>query len=134
MVTREDLRRYCEYLNDLDAMDMRIESLYNTYKSPQISGDGSSHSSDPGNPVWSAYQRIERAKQAREELRKKITEIEDFVEAIDDPRERAICNLHYLSGFTWEATCYRMRKHYSVSVITSYDREWWQAHEQKEPA
>ena len=129
MVTREDLRKYCDYLNDLAAMDLRIETLYNTYRSPQMTGDGSSRPSSPGDPVWSAYQRIEKAKQAREDLREKIREIEDFVEAIEDPRERAICNLHYLSGYTWSATCYQLRKHYNGSMLIEYDRIWWEKNE-----
>ena len=131
MVTREDLRNYCDYLNDLAAMDLRIETLYNTYRSPQMTGDGSSRPSSPGDPVWSAYQRIERAKEAREELREKIQEIEDFVEAIEDPRERAICNLHYLSGLTWSATCYQLRKHHSITVVTRYDNDWWNNYEKE---
>jgi hypothetical protein len=132
VITREDLNRYIDYLSDLAAMDTRIESLYNTYRSPQMTGDGSSHSSDPGDPVWSAYQRIEKAKKAREELRAKIQEIEDFVEAIEDPRERAICNLHYLSGLTWSATCYQLRKHYSSTMLIDYDRNWWEEHQEKQ--
>lgn len=131
MVTREDLRKYCAYLNDLAAMDLKIESMYNTYRSPQMSGDGSSRPSSPGDPVWFAYQRIEKAKQAREELRAKIREIEDFVEAIEDPEERAICNLRYLSGFTWEATCLQLKKHHSTSMITEHDRKWWEKYEEE---
>ena len=129
MVTREDLHKYCELTNELDAKDLWIETLYNTYKSPQMTGDGSSHSSDPGNPVWYACQRIEKAKEARDELRKKIREIEEFVESIEDTRERTICTLHYLAGFNWEATCRQMRGHGSSSMLIEYDRIWWKNYE-----
>ncbi|MBR6615042.1 MAG: hypothetical protein IKK95_03615 [Lachnospiraceae bacterium] len=133
MVTREDLNRYVKYLNSLAAMDLWIESMYNTYRSPQMSGDGSSRPSSPGDPVWYACQRIEKAEKDREELRAKIKEIEEFVEAIEDPEEKSICILRYLNGYTWEATCWILRKHRSAAVLTRIDNEWWSKYEKEHP-
>jgi hypothetical protein len=124
-ITRDDLRNYTKMKLDLDSIDLQIESAYDTYKSPALSASGSSHSSDPGDPVTRALSRIESLKANRQKIVDRMIEIETFVECIEDWYERAICRLRYIEGYTWDATCYRLRKHHSSSAIIAYDREWW---------
>ena len=130
-ITRDDLRNYQELLIELDGYDARIEQAYNTYRSPAMSSDGGGHSSDPGDPTARAYHRIELLKAERQRIQERINAIESFVAAIEDPRERTICNLHYICGYTWQATCWRMRKHYSSPMLVKYDRQWWEDREQE---
>ena len=130
-ITRDDLRGYQELLIELDGYDVRIEQAYNTYKSPAMVSDGGGHSSDPGDPTARAYHRIENLKAERQRIQERINAIESFVASIEDPRERTICNLHYICGYTWQATCWRMRKHYSSPMLVRYDQQWWEDREQK---
>lgn len=125
MITREDLKQYQELLIEIDSLDVRIAEAYNTYRSPSMMSDGSGHGSEPGDPTVRAMHRVERLKEERARLQERITEIEIFVSEIKDPREKAICNLHYLTGYTWQATCLRMRKHSSATMLIDYDRRWW---------
>jgi len=131
MITREDLKQYQELLIEIDSLDVRIAEAYNTYRSPSMMSDGSGHGSEPGDPTVRAMHRVERLKEERATVMERIIAIEKFVSEIDDPRERAICNLHYLTGYTWQATCLRMRKHCSASMLVNYDRQWWEKHESK---
>ena len=131
MITRDDLRGYQELLIELDGYDVRIEQAYNTYKSPAMVSDGGGHSSDPGDPTARAYHRIENLKAERQRIQERINAIESFVASIEDPRERTICNLHYICGYTWQATCWRMRKHYSSPMLVRYDQQWWEDREKE---
>lgn len=130
-ITRDDLRNYQELLIELDGYDVRIAQAYNTYRSPTMSSDGGGHSSDPSDPTSRAFQRIEQLKADRQRVQEQINAIESFVSTIDDPRERTICNLHYICGYTWQATCWRMRKHYSSAMLVEYDRRWWDEQEKE---
>lgn len=129
-VTRDDLKNYTKMRLDLESLDLQIEAAYDTYKSPQLSAQNGGGPRDPGDPVARALQRLEKLRAQRQELVQRMIEIEDFVSNIDDWYERAICRIHYIEGFTWEATCLRLRKHHSISVITSYDSAWWQNNRQ----
>lgn len=131
-VTRDDLKRYIsmkQYL--VSVLDPMIEDAYNTYHSPQLSAqNGSSGTREPGDPVSRANRLLDKLRKTRENLISQMIEIEDFVDAIEDWYERAICQLHYLEGYTWEATCLNLRKHHSISVVTSYDAQWWKNYEE----
>ena len=133
-VTREDLKQYIsmkQYL--VSVLDPMIEDAYNTYHSPQLSAqNGSSGTREPGDPVARAYHRLEKLRNQREILINQMIEIEEFVESIEDWYEKSILQLHYLEGYTWEATCLNLRKHHSLSVVTSYDAQWWKNYEENE--
>lgn len=131
MVTKEDLKGYQRKKLQLDAYDAQIEHTYNTYRSPQTSTTGG-HSGDPGDPVTRALKKIRRLTESRKILMEKMVEIEQFVDEIDDPLEQAICRYHYIIGLTWDATCYQIRKHHSISVVFDYDAAWWAKRERQE--
>lgn len=131
MVTKEDLKTYQRKKLQLDAYDAQIEHAYDTYKSPTMSASGG-HSSDPGDPVTRAMNKIDRLTKRRKILMEKMVEIEQFVDEIDDPLEQAICRYHYIIGLTWDATCYQIRKHHSISVVFDYDAAWWAKREKQE--
>lgn len=130
-MTREDLKQYQELLIEIDSLDVRIAEAYNTYRSPSIVSDGGEHGSEPGDPTVRAMHRVERLKAERATIQERIIEIEKFVSKINDPRERTICNLHYLTGYTWQVTCLRMRKHCSASMLIDYDRKWWKEYSEQ---
>ena len=131
-VTRDDLRNYQKMKIDLDSLDLQIETAYDTYKSPQLTSSGGSRQPDPGDPVSRALARIERLKQERANLVERMEEIEKFVQQIDDWYERAICRIHYIEGYTWEATCLHLRKHHSFGMVADYDRIWWKNRSQSD--
>ncbi len=126
---RNELKRYRKYKAALNALDLRIKAEYNTYKSPQFQSDGSASSSDPGDPVARAFYQIQHLKEERAEIFEKVKAIEQFVRTIDDPEEKAICNLHYILGKTWEETCMCIRRHKSYAIIMDHDRNWWAENE-----
>ena len=130
-VTKNDLKEYQKMLLALESYDLQISEAYNTYKSPALTATGASRGADPGDPTSRALARIEKLRTARKNLLQRILEIETFVENIDDLYERAICQYHYIIGLTWDATCYQLRKHHSISVVFDYDSAWWAEYESK---
>ena len=130
-VTKNDLKEYPKLLMSLESYDLQIAKAYDTYKSPQLTATGAGRATDPGNPTERALAKIERLREARKKLLQRILEIEQFVDGIDDLYERTICQYHYIIGLTWDATCYQMRKHHSISVVSDYDSAWWAARESK---
>ena len=126
MITREDLRGYQDLLIEIDSLDAQIEGLYNTYHSPQWTDTGAQFHRDEDGPTMRALHRIDKLKKHRLELYQLQNKIEDYVSGIDDPRERTICRLHYLAGYSWQATCFQMRKHASAGMIIEHDRRYWE--------
>jgi len=124
-VTRDDLRRYKHMIDELKSLDAMIESVNNTYKSPQLTSTGASRPRDPSDPVSRALYKKDKLRQQRMELMKEMIRIEQFVDSIDDMKERAICRYHYLMCFTWEDTCFRLQQYSSAKAVSDYDRRWW---------
>ena len=132
MITREDLRKYQEVLNELQGLDVAIEQAYNTYKSPAIMNDY--HRTGQPNtdgPTPRALERIEKLKKKRLEIWEWLERVENGIEEIEDSRERTICRLHYICGYTWQATCIQMRKHSSTPMLVEYDRRYWEKREKE---
>lgn len=124
-ITRDDLRRYKHMVDELKSLDAMIESVNNTYKSPQLTSNGASRQRDPSDPVSRALYKKDKLRQQRMELMKEMIRIEQFVDSIDDMKERAICRYHYLMCFTWEDTCFRLQQYSSAKAVSDYDRRWW---------
>ena len=101
VIGQNDLRGYQTLKKELESLDSLIELTYNTYKSPALTSSGAGHSNDPGDPVTRALVRINKLKAKRKELLARIREIEDFVDNVDDSRERTILNYKYMQGLTW---------------------------------
>lgn len=131
MIGQNDLRDYQTLKKELENLDAQIESEYNTYKSPALTSSGAGHSNDPSDPVTRALTRISRLKAQRKELLAKKTEIEDFVNSIDDRKERIILNYKYIQGYTWRTTCRAMQGHDSYAMLMEYDRRWWESNWQE---
>ena len=130
-VTKNDLKEYQKMLLALESYDLQIAKAYDTYKSPALTANGTSRGADPGDPTARALDRIEKLRAARKILLQRILEIETLVDNIEDLYERALCQYHYIIGLTWDATCYQLRKHHSISVVFDYDSEWWADYESK---
>lgn len=124
-VTRDDLKQYKHMVDELKSLDAMIEAANHTYKSPQLTSTGAGRSSDPSDPVARAFDQKERLRKRRLELVKEMVRLEQFVEDIDDFKERTICRYHYLMCFTWEDTCYRINQYSSATAVADYDRNWW---------
>ena len=131
VIGQNDLRGYQTLKKELESLDSLIEMTYNTYKSPSLTSSGAGHSNDPGDPVTRALVRINKLKAKRKELLARISEIEDFVDNVDDSRERTILNYKYMQGLTWRATCQTMQGHESYAMLMEYDRKWWESHQQE---
>ena len=125
-MTREDLNEYKKIECALMAIENEIAAAYDTRKSPSL-GAAFRSTGDQSGPVGRALERIEKLKKRRDDLNKRLDEIENFVDSIDDPEINAICTLHYLSGFTWEATCLQLRKHTSGGMLMDKVRKYFQA-------
>ena len=115
IVTKEDLRRYRDMKDCIQALQAEINASYSPVGSPSTEMIGS-HSTTPGDPTAQAVHRIEAK---RERLRKKIEEyvelterIERFVDEVekDDLTVANIIRFYFLAGFTWRKTCMMIYK------------------------
>ena len=130
-MNRSDLKEYLRNKLALQSLDIHTDCAYDTYKSPSFEAKNT-NKSDPQDPTMRALRRIEKLVEDRAEIQSKIEAVEDFVSKIDDGYEQAICRLHYLTGYSWEATCLYMRGHKSSAVIQEYDRRFWERLEKEE--
>ena len=124
-MTREELNEYTHLETSLLAIRAEIEATYNTYKSPKFDWNFKNMSSNTG-PTPHALERIEKLKERCKEINERLLEIETFVNSIDDPSIRAICTLHYLSGYTWEGTCLKLRNHKGAAVVSKQVQQYFQ--------
>ena len=104
----ETLKNYTKLLLELQSIRMNIATMYKPIKSPQISGDGSQHVALPSSPTERALNTIEKLRRLEErklaEIDRQLTEVNAWMEQIDDPEIRAIVRYHYLQGMSWNAT------------------------------
>ncbi|MBR3308293.1 MAG: hypothetical protein IKG00_00085 [Lachnospiraceae bacterium] len=121
---REDLNEYTKIELSLLAIEKEIETTYNTYRSPSFV-QSLNATADQDGPTCRALNRIEKLKKRRDELSSRLEEIENFVDSIEDPEINAACTLHYINGYTWEATCYQLRKHHGGSMIIEKVRQYF---------
>lgn len=107
-MTVEKLESYKSLTAEMKAITLQIDSLYDTYRSPQLISDGSSHSISVGSPVEAAVNKVLELRnvyeQKYEEAANLLYNIETWLSQIEDPEIRSIARFHYVLGYSWQRT------------------------------
>lgn len=105
-MTVEKLKSYKSLTAEMKAIKLQIDSLYDTYRSPQLMSDA--HSMSVGSPVETAVNKVLELKtvyeQKYEEAANLLYNIETWLSQIEDPEIRSIARFHYVLGYSWERT------------------------------
>lgn len=107
-MTVEKLEQYKGLTSEMKALRDQIDSLYDTYRSPQLMSDGGSHSMSAGSPTESAVEKILNLKETYskkyEEALDLLEEVEAWFSTVDDVEIRSICRHHYILNKSWQQT------------------------------
>lgn len=107
-MTIDKLEAYRGLTSEMKALRDQIDSLYDTYRSPQFFSEGGSHSSNVGSPVEDAVNKVLELKtvykQKYEEAANLLYNIETWLSQIEDPEIRSIARFHYVLGYSWQRT------------------------------
>lgn len=99
-----DIRTYRKLIAEYNAIIYEISVLYEPIKSPTM--NELPQSNIPSNPTQNATFRIleekERRKSRLQELEKRIDEVLQMVEEIEDGEIRSIVRLHYIALVPWK--------------------------------
>lgn len=107
-MTIEKLENYKGLVAEMHSLSESIDSLYDTYRSPQFFSEGGSHSSNVGSPVEDAVNRILKLKDIYDhkysEAANLLLEVEAWLSTVDDPEIRSIVRFHYVLNKSWVQT------------------------------
>ena len=108
-MTIEKLENYRGLVAEMHSLSESINSLYDTYKSPQFCSDGGSHSSNVGSPTENAVNKILKFKQIYDhkysEAADLLLEVEAWLsQEVQDPEIRSIVRFHYVLNKSWVQT------------------------------
>lgn len=107
-MTIEKLENYKGLVAEMHSLSESIDSLYDTYRSPQLSSEGGSHSGNVGSPVEDAVNRILKLKDLYDykysEAANLLLEVEAWLSTVDDPEIRSIVRFHYVLNKSWVQT------------------------------
>lgn len=105
-MTVEKLESYKSLTAEMKAITLQIDSLYDTYRSPQLMSDA--HSMSVGSPVETAVNKVLELKtvyeQKYEEAANLLYNIETWLSQIEDPEIRSIIRFHYILNRSWVQT------------------------------
>ena len=105
-MTIEKLENYKGLVAEMRSLKESIDSLYNTYRSPQLMSDA--HSMSVGSPVETAVNKVLELKtvyeQKYEEAVDLLGEVENWLSHVEDAEIRSICRHHYLLNKSWQQT------------------------------
>lgn len=105
-MTIEKLENYKGLVAEMHSLSESIDSLYDTYRSPQLMSDA--HSMSVGSPVETAVNKVLELKtvyeQKYEEAANLVYNIETWLSQIEDPEIRSIARFHYVLGYSWQRT------------------------------
>lgn len=113
-MTKDYLKEHVKKLSEAEGLKFEIDQMYQTMKSPVITGMPSAHSSDTdklGNILWKIQQKEIRYLAKLDIILDEEKEIEKVIETLEDSRERTIMRYRYISGLEWEEVC--VKSHYS---------------------
>lgn len=107
-MTVEKLEAYRGLTSEIKGLREQIDSLYDTYRSPQLMSDGGSHSMSVGSPTESAVSKIlkleETYRKKYEEAVDLLAEVEAWLSQVPDAEIRSICRHHYILNKNWSQT------------------------------
>ena len=107
-MTIEKLENYRGLVEEMHSLSESINSLYDTYKSPQFCRNGGSHSNNVWSPVESAVEQILKLKDLYDhkysEAANLLLEVEAWLSQVEDPEIRSIIRFHYILNRSWQQT------------------------------
>ena len=113
-MTKEFLKDHITKLNEAKGLEFEIQQMYQTLKSPIITGMPAVHSPDTdkiGNVLWKIQQKEIKYLAKLDVILNEEKEIETVIDKLKDSRERTIMRYRYISGLEWEEVC--VKSHYS---------------------
>lgn len=131
-MTIEKLERYKGLTSEMKALRDQIDSLYDTYRSPQFMSDGGSHSTNVSSPTENAVGKILRLKetyqQKYDEAADLLLQVENFLSQVEDPEIRSIIRFHYILNRSWiqtSAAIYGYHSYYNARkrIMRYFGRE-----------
>lgn len=106
-MTIEKLEQYKGLTSEMKALRDQIDSLYDTYRSPQFMSNGS-HSMSAGSPTENAVNKILKLEKTYrrkyEDAVDLLAEVEAWLSTVDDVEIRSICRHHYILNKSWSQT------------------------------
>lgn len=106
-MTIDKLEAYRGLTSEMKALRDQIDSLYDTYRSPQFMSNGS-HSMSAGSPTESAVSKILKLKetyqQKYDETADLLLQVENWLSQVEDPEIRSIIRFHYILNRSWQQT------------------------------
>lgn len=113
-MNKEFLIEHIKKLKEAEGLKFEIDSIYQTLKSPIITGMPNAHSSNAdklGEVVIKIQKKEARYLGKLDIILNEEKEIEKFIDSLKDSRERTIMRYRYISGLEWEEVC--VKAHYS---------------------
>ena len=113
-MTKEFLKEHIKKLSEAEGLKFEIDNMYQTLRSPVITGMPSAHSPDADKigVVLSKIQEKEIRYLAKlDVILSEEKEIEKVIDSLEDSRERTVMRYRYISGLEWEEVC--VKAHYS---------------------
>lgn len=106
-MTIEKLENYKGLVAEMHSLSESIDSLYDTYRSPQFMSNGS-HSMSAGSPTENAVAKILKLEKTYrrkyEEAVDLLSEVESWLPQVEDPEIRSIIRFHYVLNRSWQQT------------------------------
>ena len=110
-MTIEELEQYRGMNAEINALNEEIEHMYDTYRSPSFSSNGS-FNGEVSSPVEQALKKIEQLNEVYSnrlsELNDRKLEIEAWLRTLEDTFLIACIRFHYLRGYSWKETSKRV--------------------------
>lgn len=118
----KELRQYQGLKALLKSIDEEIQELYYPVTSPngKEAVGGSASSTTPSNPTAIAVERVIRLKQERVKVTTKLKQIENSIDSIEDATARTIARYHYILGYSWSRTAFKIYGHYNGDTTRKY--------------
>lgn len=113
-MTKEFLQNHLTKLEEAKGLEFEIQQMYQTLKSPIITGMPAAHSPDTdklGNVLWKIQEKEIKYLAKLHIILDEEKDIEKVIDALEDSRERTIMRYRYISGLKWEEVC--VKAHYS---------------------
>lgn len=106
-MTIEELEQYRGMNAEINALNEEIEYMYDTYRSPSFSPNGS-FNGEVKSPVEQALKKIEQLNgvytNRLSELNGRKLVIEEWLKTLEDTFLIACIRFHYLRGYSWKET------------------------------
>ena len=110
-MTKDFLKNHITKLNEAKGLEYEIQQMYQTLKSPIITGMPAVHSQDAdklGNVLWRIQEKEIRYLAKLDVILNEEKEIEKVIDSLEDSRERTIMRYRYISGLSWEEVCVKV--------------------------